>query len=709
MTQRKMTARGRRWRNGLIAGGVTAMLVGASVAIAVTAHAAAGCRVAYSTPGQWPGGFTANVNVTNLGDPITGWRLAWTFPSGQRVTHPWNASITASGSQVTATNLSYNATIATNATVSFGFNGSWSGTNTAPTSFTLNGVTCTGTVGDPTPTPTGTPSPTVAPTTPPPSPSPTASPRPPANAQTMVAAMQPGWNLGNSFDATGAGETSWGNPVVTQALLRNVKAQGFRSIRIPVTWGQHHGAAPDYTINATYLNRVKEVVDWALAEDFYVMINIHHDSWQWIANMPGDRTTVLARYTALWNQIASTFRNSSPKLVFESVNEPTFTGSSGAAQNATLLNDLNTTFHRLVRQSGGTNATRLLILPTLHTSADQARLDELASTFTALNDPNLAATVHYYGYWPFSVNIAGGTRFDTTVQQDLTAAFDRVHNTFISRGIPVILGEYGLLGFDRHIGTIQQGEKLKFFEFLGYYARTRQITTMLWDNGQHLGRTSFQWSDPELFGQIESSWTTRSGTAYSDQVFVPRSSAITAKTLALNLNGTSFVGIRHNNTDLVSGTDYTVQGNQLTFTAAALTRLTGSRAYGVNATLSARFSQGVPWRINIITYDTPVLQNANGTTSALAIPTAFRGDQLATMEARYADGSNAGPHNWTSFKEFDYTFAPDYAANVINLKSTFFAEVNDNSPVTLTFHFWSGVTVTYTVTRSGSAVTGTAS
>ena len=94
-------------------------------------------------------------------------------------------------------------------------------------------------------------------------------------------------------------------------------------------------------------------VDWALAADLYVMLNIHHDSWQWIANMPGDRTNVLNRYNAIWTQLASTFRNSSPKLTLESVNEPQFTGSSGDAQNAQLLNELNTSFHRIVRASGG--------------------------------------------------------------------------------------------------------------------------------------------------------------------------------------------------------------------------------------------------------------------------------------------------------------------------------------------------------------------
>jgi aryl-phospho-beta-D-glucosidase BglC (GH1 family) len=519
--------------------------------------------------------------------------------------------------------------------------------------------------------------------------------------------MQPGWNLGNSLDATGADETSWGNPRITEALLDGVRAQGFKSIRIPVTWGQHQGGAPDYAIDAAYLNRVREVVDWALADGFYVMINIHHDSWQWINTMPTDRANVLNRYNATWTQLATAFRASSPRLVFESVNEPQFTNSSGDAQNAELLNELNTSFRNIVRNSGGNNATRLLVLPSLHTSADQARLDELAATFTAMNDPNLIATVHYYGYWPFSVNVAGGTRFDATAQKDLTDAFDRVYNTFVARGIPVIIGEYGLLGFDRHTGTIEQGEKLKFFEYFGHYARLRKLTTMLWDNGQHFGRTSLQWSDPELIAQIKSSWTTRSGTASSDLVFNAKASAISSKTLTLNLNGLSFTGLRQGGTELVRGTDYTVSGDQLTLSAALLTRLTGSRAYGVNATLTAHFSAGVPWRINIITYDTPILSNATGTTSAFAVPTQFRGDQLATMEATYADGSNAGPHNWTPFKEFDVTFKPNAAAGTITLTPEFFAEVNDGARVTLKFHFWSGAVVTYYVTKSGSSVTGT--
>ena len=674
--------RGTRRRAALA--GVVALLTLLGLWTATAAGAAAaGCKVVYTVGSQWSGGFTANVAITNLGDAIPSWRLTWAFPAAQSVTQAWNATVTASGADVTATNASYNGSIATGATTSFGFNGTFTGSNPVPTTFALNGVACTGATTPPT-----TP-PTTGPATPPPA----------GDAEATVAAMQPGWNLGNSLDATGADETSWGNPRVTEALLDGVKAQGFKSIRIPVTWGQHQGGSPGYTIEAAYLARVKEVVNWALADGFYVMINVHHDSWQWLNSMPGAQ----ARYDATWTQIAAAFRDSPERLVFESVNEPQF---SDEGQSATHLNALNTSFHRIVRGSGGGNATRLLVLPTLHTSADQVHLDALATTIASLNDRNIAATVHYYGYWPFSVNIAGTTTFDATTQADLVGYLDRSAATFTAKGIPVILGEWGLLGFDRSLDAVEQGEKLKFFEYLGWYARQKKITTMLWDNGQHFDRTALAWRDAELYAHLKSAWTTRSGTASTDQVFLSKSTAITAKTVTLNPNGTTFTALRFNNADLVRGTDYTISGNELTLSAALLTRLAGDRAYGVNARVTAVFSAGVPWRINLISYDTPTVAARSGTTAAFTIPVTFRGDRIATMEAKYADGSNAGPQNWTSFKEFAYTFLPDYTANTLALTPEFFADVNDGAKVTLTLHFWSGAKVSYYVTKSGSTVTG---
>src|SRR5689334_16489679 len=133
----------------------TATAVALAVTSAVVAHAAAaGCQVTYAVSSQWSGGFGANVTITNLGDPITSWTLKWSYAAGQTVTQAWNATVSQSGAAVTAVNVGYNGTIATNGTASFGFNGSWTGSNPSPTSFGVNGVTCTGSV-----------TPTTAPTT----------------------------------------------------------------------------------------------------------------------------------------------------------------------------------------------------------------------------------------------------------------------------------------------------------------------------------------------------------------------------------------------------------------------------------------------------------------------------------------------------------------------------------------------------------------
>jgi hypothetical protein len=142
------------------------LLLGAALTVvaATGASAATGCRVAY-TVNQWPGGFTGNVAVTNLGDPLNGWRLEWTFANGQTVTQGWGGVFSQSGARVTVTNQSWNAGLATNATVTPGFNGTWTGTNAVPTSFTLNGIACTGSTTGPTPTtggPTPSPSGSVA-------------------------------------------------------------------------------------------------------------------------------------------------------------------------------------------------------------------------------------------------------------------------------------------------------------------------------------------------------------------------------------------------------------------------------------------------------------------------------------------------------------------------------------------------------------------
>ncbi|WP_205302638.1 arabinofuranosidase catalytic domain-containing protein [Nonomuraea montanisoli] len=141
-----------------------AALSTAGVGVAATHGASAatvGCQVTYTVNNQWPGGFGADVSVHNLGDPINGWKLTWSFPAGQAVTQLWNGSYTQSGAQVTVTNADYNGGIPSGGSAAFGFNGSWTGSNPAPSGFALNGVACTGGTSSPTPTvsPTTTPTP----------------------------------------------------------------------------------------------------------------------------------------------------------------------------------------------------------------------------------------------------------------------------------------------------------------------------------------------------------------------------------------------------------------------------------------------------------------------------------------------------------------------------------------------------------------------
>jgi pectate lyase len=184
-----------RLRRMAMLGGITASACLTAGLFAAPVTAAPGCRVDYAIASQWNGGFGANITVTNVGDPLSSWQLRWSFSAGQSVTQGWNATFSQSGAAVTASNASYNGPLATGASTAIGFNGSWSGSNPVPSSFTLNGVTCTGGVvpsatpsTNPTPTPTLTPTPTPT----------TSSSTPPVNPTGLV-----GW-------ATQGGGTSGG-------------------------------------------------------------------------------------------------------------------------------------------------------------------------------------------------------------------------------------------------------------------------------------------------------------------------------------------------------------------------------------------------------------------------------------------------------------------------------------------------------------------
>ncbi|MBB5115165.1 cellulose binding domain-containing protein [Micromonospora echinospora] len=177
-----------RRRLALLAAASAVTLSAGALTTMTAAAAAAACRVDYRITNQWSGGFGADVTVTNLGDPVNGWTLGWSFAAGQQVVQAWNATVSQSGAQVSARDAGYNAALGTGGTANFGFNGSWNNTaNPVPAAFTLNGTACTGAPST-TPPPSTPPPSTPPPSTPPPStPPPTTPPPtdPPAGAKQM--------------------------------------------------------------------------------------------------------------------------------------------------------------------------------------------------------------------------------------------------------------------------------------------------------------------------------------------------------------------------------------------------------------------------------------------------------------------------------------------------------------------------------------------
>src|SRR5450432_2283280 len=144
--------------------------------------------------------------------------------------------------------------------------------------------------------------------------------------QQAVTLMAPGWNLGNSFDAT-PNETSWGNPTPSQALINAVHSAGFKTLRLPVTWSDHLGPGPSYTIDSAWMNKVKQTAQWAVDAGMYVFVNTHHEAdgnagWVSFPESTSAAMSVANEVTAVWTQIATAFESLDSHLMFECFNEP---------------------------------------------------------------------------------------------------------------------------------------------------------------------------------------------------------------------------------------------------------------------------------------------------------------------------------------------------------------------------------------------------
>lgn len=426
--------------------------------------------------------------------------------------------------------------------------------------------------------------------------------------------------------------------------------------------------------------------------------------------METEHEAVLARFKAAWVQIADYFKNYPEQLMFESINEPRFSEDWGkdTPRYFEMLDELNHSCYGIVRGSGGLNAKRPLVLPTLTCSPEQPRLNHLYNTIVSLQDENLIATIHYYGYYPFSVNRSGATTFNAVAQTHIEQTFDRAYDTFVSKGIPVIVGEYGLLGFDKSLGTIQHGEILRYFEYVTYYAQKKKLTLMLWDNGQHYNRRTLSWGDESLYQVMSAGLNGRSSNSITDSIYIRKNTALTDAKIALCLNGNALTVVKHGNRTFERGKDHDCNGEELVIYTHLLAELL-SKELGTNAKLSCSFSAGADWMINVIYYDIPELGQLDADredqSASWPIPIAINGDSLATMEAVYENGVHAGIDVSTSFLEFNEAFYPSDSGNSVILTPSFLNQLKDGK-IKLRFHFWSGSMVDYTLIKEGEHLNG---
>ncbi len=516
----------RALRKALTVATAALVVVAGSIVVSQPASAAAGCRVDYTVTNQWQSGFGANVQVTNLGDPVTSWDLRFSFGAGQTISQLWNGTVTQSGAAVSVRNAGWNGSVGTNGTASFGFNGTWSGSNPAPTAFTLNGVACTGSPVTPTTTPTTSPSPTPTQsprptTTPMPTPTPTPTPTTgpvTGNAAQLVAGMGKGWNLGNQLEANINGvpsETAWGNPVVTGALLDRVKASGFSTIRIPVSYLSKIGSAPSYTVDAAWLDRIEEVVKLAYDRGLYVVVNMHGDGYKsvsgsWLICDASSQTAIREKYQKVWQQVASELGGYGGRLVFESMNE-NFDGQYGNPTQPCYsnINAYNQVFVDTVRQTGGNNASRWLLVPGWNTNIDYTTgsygfvipTDQYRSSAIPSNEKRLMISVHYYDPWDFAgaengtytqwgPNATDASKKTSWGQQDfMDAQLKKTYDAFTTKGYPVFVGEYGSIdktAFD----SSNNRYRADYARTLVATAKKYGAVTAYWDNG-HNGQYGF--------------------------------------------------------------------------------------------------------------------------------------------------------------------------------------------------------------------------
>ncbi len=320
-----------------------------------------------------------------------------------------------------------------------------------------------------------------------------------ATTQEYVNLMGVGWNLGNSLDSANTGredhmkaEVAWGNPIVVQNLIKNIKAQGFKTIRVPVSYVDHM-EEDGLTIKTEWLDRVQEVVDWCVEEDLFIILNIHHED-SWLTKASTDYDGVMKRYTSIWNQIAERFGDYNEKLIFESMNEIGF-DDLGTEKGCELISKINAEFVQLIRNSGKRNGERYLLLAGYWTDIDRTCTAE----YTVPEDDRIMVSVHYYSPSTFAIaDITSTWGYQKTwgTEEDLAylkGQFEKLKTSFVDKGIPVIVGEYGVIDKDK-----DEEDRICWFESVTKTALKYGCCPIVWDNGELIHRFKYEWKDKEL-------------------------------------------------------------------------------------------------------------------------------------------------------------------------------------------------------------------
>lgn len=345
------------------------------------------------------------------------------------------------------------------------------------------------------------------------------------SAINFVEKLGAGWNLGNTLDAHVAGqtglstETSWGQPVTTQAMMAGLKDSGITTVRIPITWHNHVNGA--FTVDEAWMNRVIEVVNYALDEDLYVIINIHHDNekdFYFPDELHADRSMEFV--TRIWKQVALMFRNYDEKLIFEFLNEPRLVGYAeewgwsdddpNHREAAEVIGELTQSALDAVRATGGNNADRYVMITPYVASPWAANSSHFVIPTDTATD-KLILSVHAYTPYVFAMQDPGVSTFTTAHQGEIDSFMGMLNRKFVeSRRIPVIIGEYGATNKDN------LAQRVAWFSYYCGKAASYGMTTILWDNGNHevpsggsfnelygfYDRTAQTWYFPEILDAI---------------------------------------------------------------------------------------------------------------------------------------------------------------------------------------------------------------